>query len=506
LINKVVVLAGGPAGFLCALGLRAKMPDLQVQVVRLKDAEPVLNQASSPPLTRFLHGFLSLDLRRFVELVRPTWTLGQRMIWGPRGHFFSPYTSQLNNKMPYMSRNNAFYVGDDADGVGAISALMANDKAFFRAQNGQPAWQWDTGYQLDTETFYAALQKLSRAIGIEVLEDTLENVNQDDAGVTGLVLGSGATVAADLYVDASEARSLLLGKALNEPFVSYKSSLPCDRMVVGEWTRSYEAIHPYVTCETMESGWCWQLELQHRIDRGYVYSSSFISDEQAEAEFRRKCPEVLKVRKVEFASGRYERGWVKNVVGVGAAEAFVEPLANTELGIVAARSQLLSEILIEANRQVPAAQVKLYNRHYARMWDSVRRYLALNYKFNTRLETPFWQAARKDVDITGAETIIEYYRQCGPSSLWAPLLIDAVDIFGAAGYLTLFVGMKVPTRAKYDVNPQEKSAWDSEVQKFKAAARAGVGIAEALAAAVAPQAPTSNPAGQAPAVAGMFGR
>ena len=157
MIKKVVVLSGGASGFLCALGLRAKMPDLEVRVVRLTDAEPGLNQGSSPPLTRFLHGFVSLDLRRFVELVRPTWTLGQRMLWGPRPVFFAPYTSQLNNKLPYMSRNNAFYVSDDADGVGPIAALMAQDKAFFRAQNGQPGWQWDTAYQLESDSFTAAL-------------------------------------------------------------------------------------------------------------------------------------------------------------------------------------------------------------------------------------------------------------------------------------------------------------------------------------------------------------
>ena len=418
MIKKVVVVAGGSAGFLCALGLRAKMPDLEVKVIRLTDAEPGLNLSASPPLTRFLHGFLSLDLKRFVEQMRPVWTLGHRMIWGPRGHFYSPNTSQLNQKLPYMPRNNAFYVGDDADGVGPLSALMAHDKAFFRAQNGQPAWHWDSGYQLDTALVLAGLQRFAQAIGIEVIEDTLANVNQDETGVSGLVLGSGATVTADLYVDASEARSLLLGKALKEPFVSYKSSLMCDRMVVGNWTRSYEAVHPYVTCETMEAGWCWQMELQNKIDRGYVYSSAFISDDQAEAEYRRKCPEVQSVRaRCSLPVGGTKRGWVKNVVAVGAAEAFVEPLASTELGIVAARSQLLSEILIETGRQVPAAQIKLYNRHYTRLWDNVRRYLALNYKFNTRLETTFWQAARKDVDITGGETIVEYYRQCGPSSL-----------------------------------------------------------------------------------------
>lgn len=468
------------------------MPDLSVSVVRLTDAELGLNQSSTPPLTRFLHGFMSLELRKFVEMARPTWTLGHRLLWGPRAHFYSPNTTQLNHKLPFMSRNNAFYVGDDDAGAGPLAALMAQDKAFYRNQSGQPMWQWDAGYQLEQAPFFETLRRLATAIGIEVQDDTLADVTQNETGVTGLVLGSGKTVTADLYIDATEARSLLLGGALKEPFVSYKSSLMCDRMIVGDWNRTHEPLHPYVTCETMDAGWCWQIELQHKIDRGYVYASSFLTDEQAEQEFRRKCPGVASIRHVQFANGRYERGWVKNVVAIGAAEGFVEPLASTELGIVAARSQLLSEIFIETGRRIPSAQVKLYNRHHARLWDGVRRFLALHYKFNTRFETPFWQAARKDVDVAGAETIVEYYRQCGPSSLWGPMLIDPVDIFGPGGYLALFVGQNVPTRVKYEPNMHEKAAWEAEVQKYRAAAHGGVGVAEALAAAVVPPPAQAN--------------
>ena len=95
---------------------------------------------------------------------------------------------------------------------------------------------------------------------------------------------------ADLFVDASGFVSLLLGKTLGEPFESFTSSLFNDRAVISSWQRGPEPIKPYTTAETMNSGWCWQIDHEHRIARGYVYSSSFITDEAAEREFAPRTP------------------------------------------------------------------------------------------------------------------------------------------------------------------------------------------------------------------------
>ena len=300
------MLSGGIAGYLCAVGLKARMPGLEVKLIRLRDSEPGYNQSSSLSLTRFLHGFLPLELRKFIEMARPVWTLGHKMIWGPRDHYYHPYTTQLDLRSTALPRNNAFYVGDDVDEAGALTAMMAQDKVFYRMKDGQPAWAWDVGYQLDNALLIQCLTTLGSAIGIEVVDDSLVEAKVDATGITGLVMASGATETGDLYIDASEAKSLLLGGALKEPFVSFKSSLPCDRIVLGGWARGNQPMHGYSTCETMDAGWCWQLELQDRIERGYVFSSAHLSDEQAAAELRSKNPNIAETRALSFKSGRYE--------------------------------------------------------------------------------------------------------------------------------------------------------------------------------------------------------
>jgi tryptophan halogenase len=306
------------------------------------------------------------------------------------------------------------------------------------------------------------------------------DVPQNDAGVAGLVLASGVTLTADLYVDCSGFRSVLLGQTLREPFVSFKRSLFNDRAVIGPWVRTDEPIQPYTTAETMNAGWCWQIEHEDRVDRGYVYSSDFISDDEAEGEFREKNPKATTTRIVKFVSGRRERSWVKNVVAVGNASSFVEPLESTALGVLCLDSFALAETLADCDLEVRPTQVRLYNKRGALTVDLVRRFLAVHYKFNERLETPFWRACRADVDLVGAEEYVEFYKENGPSTLWRQMILDNRDPFGFEGYLSMMIGMDVPYRRTFTPPEPEKWAWAALYRRWLEEAERAPTVEETL--------------------------
>jgi tryptophan halogenase len=61
-IRRVGVLGGGTAGYLAALALRAKRPWLDVTLVE-SSRIPVIGvgEATTPPLTAFLHHYLGID-------------------------------------------------------------------------------------------------------------------------------------------------------------------------------------------------------------------------------------------------------------------------------------------------------------------------------------------------------------------------------------------------------------------------------------------------------------
>src|SRR5699024_2544701 len=125
----------------------------------------------------------------------------------------------------------------------------------------------------------------------------------------------------------------------------------------------------------------------------------FITDDAAEREFRAKNPQVGQTRVVRYVAGRYRDAWVGNVVAVGNASGFVEPLEATALGVIAMQSRLLADTLAESRGEIRPTHVRLFNDHNARHWDSVRDFIAVHYKFNARLDTPFWRHCRAETDL-----------------------------------------------------------------------------------------------------------
>jgi tryptophan halogenase len=368
------------------------------------------------------------------------------------------------------------------------ATLMARDKGFQRSSRGGPEVQPNVAYHFENHKFVKFLHDAARAAGVTVQDEKVMDVATDDHGVRSLKLASGQEVSADLFVDASGFASALLGKALREPFISYSPSLFNDRAVVGGWDREPgDPIRPYTSCSTMNSGWLWQIEHETRINRGYVYCSSFISDDEAEREFRAKSPKVTgPTRVVKFTSGRYERNWVKNVVAIGNASGFVEPLEATALGVIAMQCRLLADCLIESRRRPNDPLRHCVNDYHARNWDAVRRFLAVHYRYNTRLDTPYWRHCRAATDLAGAEAVVDFYRANGPSTLASDILIDKFDQFGLTGYYAMLLGQHVPHDAPHEPTESERAAWAQRAAAMDQVARNAVPVAEALAAVRAP--------------------
>ena len=488
-ISKVIVLGGGSAGFMAAIVLKVKLPDLDVLVIRSKDIGIIgVGEGSTVALTRFLHEYLRVGAKRFYETAQPTWKLGLRFLWGPRPVFHYSFGPGLDLRVEPFRKRLGYYCDEEMDHAQPYSALMAHDKVFARGPDGSsPAIHPNFSYHFENEKYVSFLEGYAAAAGVRVVDDTVAGVKLGAEGVAGLALESGLTEAADLYVDCSGFASLLLGKALNEPFVGFQDSLFCDRAVVGGWARGAdEPIKPYTTAETMDAGWCWQIEHEHRVNRGYVYGSDFISDEDAEREFRAKNPKVGPTRIVRFVTGCYRRNWVKNVVAIGNASGFVEPLEATALGVIAMQSRLLVGTLLDADREIRPAQSAGYGELNYRMWECIRAFIAVHYKFNTRLDTPFWRECREKVELAGARRFVEVYQENGPSGFWGQLHLEPFDQFGTTGYLALLVGQKVPHRAPHAPNDRERRAWEERVRKHRELAQRAMTVREALAAVRSP--------------------
>lgn len=481
MIKSVVVLGGGSAGYLAAMALKKRVPALSVKVIRSKEIGVIgVGESTTVGLPVFLHGFLDVDQAEFYRRVQPSWKLGINFLWGPRKSFDYTFGIQLDWQWDRLPKTNGFYCDDEFENVDIPSALMAHKKAFIRRPNGDPQITRHFGYHIDNARFVAYLEDKATEMGVPSIDDVMTSVEQNDQGITKVHLASGTSVEADLWLDCTGFRSLLLGKALKESYTSFKSTLFCDRAVTGTWRRTDEIINPYTTAETMEAGWCWQIDHPDSIMRGYVYSSSFLSDEEAEREFRGKNPKVTDTRIIHFASGCYQRSWVKNVVAIGNAAGFVEPLESTSLAVIADESRMLAEILHQSDREPTHGMIASYNEINLRSWNIIRDFLGIHYKFNTRLTNAFWRECQLSTQLGAIEGLIEYYRENGPNTFARTTLIHGNDLFGLEGYYTLLVGMKVPHRRRHVPGPEERAIWNGLREGHRKLAVDGLTVREAL--------------------------
>jgi tryptophan halogenase len=474
-------LGGGSAGFLAAITLKRWLPRMTVTVLRSKEIGIIgVGEGTTVGFTTHLHGYLGLDPGAFHREVEPVWKLGGRFEWGKRSFFDYGFSQHLNFKHPQLPKAAGFYAYDDMSDYGPHSAMMSRNRAFLRDQNGKPIVDGAFAYHLENETFVTWLEKTAAGMGIVITEGKVVEVRQDGEGINALQLDDGRTMSADLFIDASGFRSELMGQAMQEPFVDYKSSLWCDRAVVGGWDREDEAIQPYTLQQTMDAGWSWRIDHPRRINRGYVYCPAFISDEDAEKEFRRKNPKLGAKRIVRFVSGRHRRAWVKNVVAIGNAFGFVEPLEATSLGMICHFSQTLGVLLHDGDAVVRESQRRLYNNLLTQAFDDIRWFLSIHYKFNDRVDTPFWREVREKVEIGDAAPIVEFFRENGPTALLRTPVLNPADPFGTEGYLAILVGLGVPFRKTYSPSEQDLKVWAGYRMAIQRLADQGFRVEEAM--------------------------
>ena len=483
MIENILVLGSGSAGLIAALSLKKKIPQVKVRIVRSPDIGVIgVGEGTTPNFPRHLFDYLGIPRKRFYQLAEPTWKLGIRFLWGPRQRFDYTFSGQLDSHWSDLPRPNGFYCDEEFACVDAPAALMREGKAFHKQPNGIPDIQPWHAFHIENKKFVDMLEEVAREAGVEFIDGRVTGSERGPQGISAVHLEDGRKLEADFFVDASGFRSELLGRALEEPFESFGGTLFCDRAVVGGWERQDEPILPYTTAEQMDAGWAWQIEHEHHINRGYVYSSDAISDDEAAAEFLKKNPKAPQSpRVVKFRSGCYKRMWVDNVVAIGNAGGFVEPLEATALMIVCSHCQTLVDFLLHSEMEPTPSMRDLYNDLTRATWHDIRDFLGLHYKFNTALDTPFWQHCRADTDLSGIAELLDFYQENGPTGFCRYRMPRSQSDFGIEGYFVMLVGNQVPYRKRHHATAQERAIWQAHLQGNIAPAKTGLTVKETLA-------------------------
>ncbi len=403
--TRVVVLGGGTAGWMSAASLQKLLGGLvEVHLIESEDIGIVgVGEATLPHIRGFVER-LGIDEAAFIKATHATYKLGiDFRDFGRIGktyvHPFGSFGEEVAGVgfhhywLEMQRQGRAAPIG--AYSLAVEAALAGKFKP--PAEDQSLASTYGYAYQFDATLFGPFMREFGLGIGVRRTEGKVVEVRQDPAtgDVTTLVLEDGREVSGDLFVDCSGFRSLMLGNTLGEDWEDWSPWLPCDRAAAMPCTHVTREIEPFTRASARPAGWQWRIPLQHRIGNGYVFASSFISEDEA-------CSALLanvegeplaEPRVLRFRAGRRKHSWSHNVIAVGLASGFLEPLESTSIYLAQMAITYLIE-LFPLGGQVDPRDRAEFNRLVDMEYDRVRDFLILHFHATTRDDSEFWNHVR----------------------------------------------------------------------------------------------------------------
>ena len=278
-------------------------------------------------------------------------------------------------------------------------------------------FQAGTAYHFDAELFANYLRdEVCLPNGVVHHMDDIVGVEKDDEGYVTSVVGESGKYDADLYIDCSGFRSILLEKEMGSEFLSYKPWLSNDSAYATHipYTDKEEQLTNVTECTAIENGWVWNIPLWENMGTGYCYSSDFVDDETALKEFKNHLGiEDIEVKKIDIKHGMRKDAWVKNVVGVGLAYAFVEPLESTSLISTHQILGMIVELLERRRFNVNQFDLDGFNYSASIVMSGYRDFVSHHYRLSSRTDTPYWKYHTQEKDYHNLGKDMDFY----PTSL-----------------------------------------------------------------------------------------
>ena len=387
---KILIVGGGSAGWMTAATLESQFPNYKISLIESKNISTVgVGESTLGQITDWMR-LLKIKDKDFIKHVDGSYKLSIKFTdFYKKGEAFHYpfgipptqdtragtndwwFKKMLNSETPYS---------DYADCTYPLQMAYVN-------QNKFDINQVTRAYHFDATKFGLWL-KNNYCKKIKHIIDDVVSIEQDKNGITSL----NNKYKADLYIDCTGFKSLLLDKTLKEPFESYSDMLPNDSAWATkiQYKNKEKELVPYTNCTAIENGWVWNIPLWSRIGTGYVYSSKFVDDVTALKEFKKHLgQEDLEFKNIKMRVGIHNRLWVKNVVAIGLSSGFIEPLESN--GLFSVHEFLICLLKNLQREKISQWDRDNFNYQCKHMFKNFAEFVGLHYALSHRNDTEYWK-------------------------------------------------------------------------------------------------------------------
>ncbi len=418
-IENIIIVGGGSAGWMTAAALIKFFPNKNITVVESPNTSPIGVGESTYEGIRFFCRLLEINEKDFFIETDASIKIaiafsnfykesGDDKFQYPFGPPFLDGTlwgaeDWLIKKSIYPETPSSEYAESYFPQAQLVKHGRFSDNKKGEFEKFRP--ELDTALHFDAIKFGKWLKnKYCLPKNVKNIEQEIIEVKTNKNGISSLLLSSGDTLSADLYVDCTGFKSLLLDKTLKEPFVSYTDILPNNSAWATriEYIDKEKELKPVTTCTALKNGWTWDIPLWSRLGAGYVYSDKYINEEKALEEFKnyltsssmtmkrsREDVDKLEFVNIKMRVGIHERTWVKNVVAIGLSAGFIEPLESNGLFTV---HEFLYQLIRSLLRgKVSGWDIDVYNKKTLEIYDNFVNFIRIHYSLSIRDDSDYWK-------------------------------------------------------------------------------------------------------------------
>lgn len=467
---SALIVGGGTAGWMTAAALSAKLAGTGVSIRLVESAEigtVGVGEATVPHIRHF-NASLGFDEADFMSRTEATFKLGiEFRDWGRKGdayiHPFAAFGRDIGGVPFHHHWTRARRAGRvPAGGLDAVSLpIQAARLGRFGHPSPDPSSFFSTfsyAYQFDAGLYAAYLRSYAEARGVVRTEGKVRDVSVGaDGHVQAVTMENGERIEADLFIDCSGFRGLIIEGALKTGYEDWTHFLPCDRAVAVPCANDGPPA-PYTRATARDAGWMWRIPLQHRAGNGHVYCSGFITDDAAEQALLAQLdhPPQAAPRRLRFTTGKRKRQWVGNCVAIGLSAGFLEPLESTSIHLIQLGIGRLLDLFPTSAEMDPLDAVE-FNRLMDLEYERVRDFIILHYVATQRDDTPFWNHCRTMAIPDSLATKMDVFKERGIVTLYRD------GMFLEPSWIAVYLGQNI---LPDHVDPRAALVPDAEIDRL----------------------------------------